>query len=423
MNTDKHGSPIRSIVGGTIGNLVEWYDWLVYSSFSLYFAKAFFPQGNQTAQLLNTAAVFAVGYFMRPIGGLLLGSYADKHGRKAALTLSVLLMCGGSLAIAITPGYSSIGFAAPVILVLARMLQGISVGGEYGTSAVYLSEIAEAKWRGYYSSFQYVTLQGGQLLATFVLVALQQVFLTAEELDAWGWRIPFFIGAGLAVVAMWLRRALAETEAFERTERGSRGSIGQLLKGHMREVWTVMGLTLGGTVAFYAYTVYMQKFLVNTGGISKSASSLITAATLLFLVLLQPLAGALSDVIGRRPLLIGFGVLGSLFTVPIMQAISTTQDFWVALGLVMICMVILSGYTAVNAAVKAELFPTEVRALGVGLPYGIVVALGGSTEYIGLQFKQAGHEPWFYWYLSATMFVSLLVYVFVLPETRGKDLR
>ena len=196
MNTDKHGSPIRSIVGGTIGNLVEWYDWLVYSSFSLYFAKAFFPQGNQTAQLLNTAAVFAVGYFMRPIGGLLLGSYADKHGRKAALTLSVLLMCGGSLAIAITPGYASIGLAAPVVLVLARMVQGISVGGEYGTSAVYLSEIADAKWRGYYSSFQYVTLQGGQLLATFVLVALQQVFLTAEELDAWGWRIPFFIGAG-----------------------------------------------------------------------------------------------------------------------------------------------------------------------------------------------------------------------------------
>ncbi len=416
-------SPIRSIVGGTIGNLVEWYDWLVYSSFSLYFAKAFFPQGNQTAQLLNTAAVFAVGYFMRPIGGLLLGAYADKHGRKAALTLSVLLMCGGSLAIALCPGYATLGFAAPVVLVLARMVQGISVGGEYGTSAVYLSEMAVPKWRGYYSSFQYVTLQGGQLVATFVLVLLQQVFLTPEELDAWGWRIPFVIGAVLAVVALYLRRTLQETEAFELAVGRRRTSSLKALAGHMRSVWTVMGLTLGGTVAFYAYTVYMQKFLVNTGGISKNSSSLITAATLLFLVLLQPLAGALSDVIGRRPLLIGFGVLGSLLTVPIMQAISTTTDFWVALWLVMICMVMLSGYTAVNAAVKAELFPTEVRALGVGLPYGIVVAVGGSTEYIGLQFKQAGHEVWFYWYLSATIFVSLLVYVFVLPETKGRDLR
>src|SRR5579863_4630017 len=183
-------SQIRSIVGGSIGNLIEWYDWLVYSSFSLYFAKAFFPKGSQTAQLLNTAAVFAVGYFMRPIGGILMGTYADRKGRKAALTLSVLLMCLGSLFIAVTPGYSTIGFAAPVVLVAARLMQGISVGGEYGASATYLSEMAPAARRGFFSSFQYVTLQGGQLLATLVLVLLQQVFLSSAQLDAWGWRIP-----------------------------------------------------------------------------------------------------------------------------------------------------------------------------------------------------------------------------------------
>jgi MHS family alpha-ketoglutarate permease-like MFS transporter len=412
---------VKSIVGGTIGNLVEWYDWLVYSAFSLYFAKSFFPSASPNAQLLNTAAVFAVGYFMRPVGGLLLGAYADKHGRKAALTLSVMLMCGGSLAIALTPTYAQIGFLAPIVLVAARMLQGISVGGEYGASATYLSEMATPKWRGFYSSFQYVTLQGGQLMATLVLVLLQKVFLTSEQLDAWGWRIPFFIGAGFAVIASYLRRSLHETEAFEHKRKSGMSSL-QALGAHWKSVLTVMGLTLGGTVAIYTYTVYMQKFLVNSSGLSKDASSMITAATLLFLMCLQPPVGALSDILGRRPILMAFGVLGTLFTVPILTAIGQTKDFWTALGLVMGGMVIVSGYTAVNAAAKAELFPTEVRAIGVGLPYAVVVALGGSTEYIGLQFKEAGHETWFYWYVTTCIFISLLVYIFVLPETRAKNL-
>jgi MHS family alpha-ketoglutarate permease-like MFS transporter len=412
---------LRSIVGGTIGNLVEWYDWLAYSAFSLYFAKSFFPADNNTAQLWKTAGVFAAGYFMRPVGGLLLGAYADKHGRKAALTLSVLMMCGGSLAIAVTPTYATIGFAAPVILLLARMLQGVSVGGEYGASATYLSELATPKWRGFYSSFQYVTLQGGQLMATLVLVLLQQVFLTEQQLDAWGWRIPFFIGAGFAVVAFYLRRSLHETEVFAERAKGAATGWRALL-AHKGAVLTVMGLTLGGTVAIYTYTVYMQKFLVNSGGLSKSESSLVTAATLLFLMILQPAVGALSDVIGRRPVLMAFGISGVLFTAPILSAISQTTDFWVALSLVMAGMVIVSGYTAVNAAAKAELFPTGVRALGVGLPYAVVVALGGSTEFIGLWFKDAGHETWFYWYVTGCIFVSLLVYTFVLKETRAKVL-
>lgn len=412
---------LKSIVGGTIGNLVEWYDWLAYSAFSLYFAKSFFPADNETMRLMNTAAVFAVGYFMRPVGGLLLGSYADKHGRKAALTLSVMLMCGGSLAIAITPTYAQIGFAAPIVLLLARMLQGVSVGGEYGASATYLSEMATPKWRGFYSSFQYVTLQGGQLMATLVLVLLQRVFLTAEQLDAWGWRIPFFIGAGFAVVAFYLRRSLHETDAFANKRKTATSSL-RALGAHRKAVLTVMGLTLGGTVAIYTYTVYMQKFLVNSGGISKDASSLITAATLFFLMCLQPAVGALSDIVGRRPILMAFGISGTVLTVPILGAISHTQDFWTALGLVMVGMVIVSGYTAVNAAAKAELFPTEVRAIGVGLPYAVVVALGGSTEFIGLKFKEAGHETWFYWYVTACIFISLLVYIFVLPETKAKKL-
>jgi MHS family alpha-ketoglutarate permease-like MFS transporter len=413
---------IRSIVGGSIGNLIEWYDWLVYSSFSLYFSKAFFPHGSQTAQLLNTSAIFAVGYLMRPLGGILLGVYADKKGRKAALTASVLLMCGGSLMMAVTPGYASIGIAAPVALVLARLLQGVSVGGEYGASATYLSEMAPDASRGFYSSFQYVTLQGGQLLATVVLILLQQVFLTSAQLEAWGWRIPFVLGAGFAIVAFYIRKRIGETGAFEHNRASkARGSLMAEMVTHRRALLMVAGITLGGTVAIYTYTVYMQKFLVNTGGLPRSASSLISAATLLFFICLQPLVGALSDRIGRRPVLMAFGVLGTVTTVPILSAISRAKNVWVALSLVLAGMIIVSGYTAVNAAVKAELFPTRIRALGVGVPYAVVVALGGSTEYIGLRMKNAGHETWFYWYVTACIFISLVVYYFM-PETRSRRL-
>jgi MHS family alpha-ketoglutarate permease-like MFS transporter len=415
-------SRLKSIFGGSVGNLIEWYDWLAYSAFSLYFAKAFFPSDNQTLQLLNTAAIFAVGYLMRPVGALVMGAYADRRGRRAALTLSVLLMCGGSLLIAVAPGYQTLGVAAPLLLLTARMLQGLSVGGEYGTSATYLSEMATPAHRGFYSSFQYVTLQGGQLLSLIVLILLQQVFLSAQQLDDWGWRIPFFIGAGFAVVAFYLRRRLAETEAFE-TRQKTAGNLLKLLLRHPRAIATVAGLTLGGTVAVNTFTVYMQKFLVNSGGLSKSASSLVTAGTLVFFMCLQPLVGALSDRIGRRPILITFGVLGTLMSVPLLTAISRTRSPWTATALILVGLVIVSGYTAVNAVTKAELFPTEVRALGVGLPYAIVVSIfGGTTEYFGLLFKQGGREHWFYWYVAGCILISLLVYVFVLPETRTKDL-
>jgi len=411
---------IVSIFGGSVGNLVEWYDWYIYAAFSLYFAKAFFPAGDTTAQLLNTAAIFAIGFLMRPIGGWLMGIYADKHGRKAALTLSVMVMCAGSLIIALTPTYQTIGVAAPVLLVLARLLQGLSVGGEYGASATYLSEMATQRHRGFYSSFQYVTLIMGQLLALAVLIALQQVLLTPEQLEAWGWRIPFFIGAICAVVALYLRRNLVETEAYTKSKRTPRSeSLLRALLRHPREIMIVVGLTLGGTVAFYTYTTYMQKFLVNTVGMSKSESTLVSAAALFLFMCLQPVVGALSDKIGRRPLLIGFGVLGTLCTVPILSTLAQTTDAVAAFGLIVAALVIVSGYTSINAVVKAELFPTEVRALGVGLPYALTVSIfGGTAEYIALWFKDIGHESWFYWYVTGCILCSLLVYAFM-RDTRS----
>ncbi|WP_414717228.1 MFS transporter [Tahibacter sp.] len=409
---------LRSIFSGSVGNLVEWYDWYVYTAFALYFAPAFFPAGDQTAQLLNTAAIFAVGFLMRPLGGWLLGQYADRHGRKAALVLSVLLMCGGSLLIALTPGYAQIGVAAPVLLLCARLLQGLSVGGEYGASATYLSEMASREHRGFWSSFQYVTLIMGQLLALAVLILLQRVLLTEQQLHDWGWRIPFAIGALAALVSLYLRRSMLETESFRMQARASsRHRLRELLR-HPRELATVVGLTLGGTLAFYTFTTYMQKYLVVSGGMSKDDATAVSAATLFVFMLLQPLVGALSDRIGRRPLLIAFGVLGTLGTVPLFGALANGVTPLEAFGLILLALTAISGYTAINAVVKAELFPVEVRALGVGLPYALTVSIfGGTAEMVALALKQRGIEAGFYWYVTACIAVSLLVYV-VTADTR-----
>lgn len=420
MNTPQSISTrIRSIIGGSLGNLVEWYDWYVYSAFSLYFARAFFPSGNQSVQLLNAAGIFAIGFLMRPIGGWLMGTYADRKGRKAALTLSVLLMSLGSLMIAIVPGYKQIGIGAPVVLVLSRIIQGLSVGGEYGTSATYLSEMATKKHRGFYSSFQYVTLIMGQLLALAVLVLLQRVFLTEQQLHNWGWRIPFGIGAILAITVMYLRRSLQESINLDVADKQQeqRGTIKALLK-HPKSVLTVIGLTLGGTVAFYTYTTYMQKFLVNTSGFTNSEATLIATLTLVVFMLIQPLFGLLSDRVGRKPLLIGFGILGTLATVPLMQALGSTRDVWVAFALLMAALIIVSGYTSINAVVKAELFPANVRALGVGFPYAVAVSLfGGSAEWVALQFKVHHHQEWFYWYVAICIAISLVIYA-TMNDTR-----
>lgn len=414
---------LKAIMGGSAGNLVEWYDWYAYSAFSLYFANTFFPDSNPTVQLINTAGIFAVGFLMRPIGGYIFGKLADTKGRKEAMTLSVLLMSFGSLLIAFLPGYKSIGIAAPILLLIARLLQGLSVGGEYGTSATYLSEVATKERRGFYSSFQYVTLIGGQLLALGLQLILQNIFLDDKQMHEWGWRIPFVVGAGLSLVALYLRTHLNETEAFIAKEETikKKDSLKELLK-HPKAILVVVGLTLGGTLAFYTYTTYMQKFLVNTVGLTKYQSTILTFCSLLIFALLQPVFGALSDKVGRRPLLISFGVLGTIFTYPLLSTLSHTTNMWAAFGLLMAALIIVSGYTSINAVVKAELFPVEVRALGVGLPYSITVAVfGGTAEYFALWAKNLGHESYYYWYVTACIFISLIIY-FKMRDTKHTSL-
>ena len=400
---------IFAIVGASSGNLVEWFDFYVYAFCSIYFAAAFFPKSDPTVQLLSTAGVFAAGFLMRPLGGWIFGRVADKYGRRTSMVISILMMGAGSLAIACLPTYSSIGVAAPALLLLARLLQGISVGGEYGTTATYMSEVALRGQRGFFASFQYVTLIGGQLLAVLVVVILQQV-LSDADLRAWGWRIPFLIGAAAAVVSLFLRRSLEETTTAESRANKEAGTLSGLFKHHKAAFFTVLGYTAGGSLIFYTFTTYMQKYLVNTSGMdAKTASAVMTCALLVFM-LMQPLFGMLSDRIGRRASMLLFGGLGTVCTWPILTALASVQSPFVAFLLICLAMAIISLYTSISGLVKAEMFPPQVRALGVGLSYAVANAIfGGSAEFVALSFKTQGHEEVFYIYVSVMLAVAFLV--------------
>ena len=407
---------IWAIVGGSSGNLVEWYDFYVYSFTALYFASEFFPAGDQTTQLLNAAGVFAAGFLMRPIGSWFFGCIADKRGRRTSMMIAVIMMCAGSLMVAVLPTYATVGIAAPALLLLARLLQGLSVGGEYGTSATYMSEVALHRHRGFFASFQYVTLIGGQLLAVLVLVIMQQ-FLTNAELKSWGWRIPFAIGAVAAVIAFFLRRSLAETTSADVRRKEGAGTIKGVLR-YPRSFLTVLGFTAGGSLIFYTFTTYMQKYLVNTAGMDAKTASAVMTVVLLCYMLLQPVFGAISDKIGRRNSMLCFGVITILTTVPILSALAHVSDPYAAFGLVMLALAGVSFYTSISGLVKAELFPMHVRALGVGLSYAIAnAAFGGSAEYVALWFKSIGAESVFFWYVTVMCGIALIAAI-TMPDTR-----
>jgi MFS transporter, MHS family, alpha-ketoglutarate permease len=418
MNRDR----LKSILGGSAGNLVEWYDWFAYAAFAIYFAPVFFPKGDPTAQLLSTAAVFAVGFIVRPIGAWVMGRYADQKGRKAGLTLSVGLMFAGSMLLALAPTYAQAGIGGPLTLLVARMLQGLSLGGEYGASATYLSEMAPRKNRGFWASFQYMTLCGGQLTAIFVAVLLQG-FLKEAELTAWGWRIPFFIGALLALAVYLLRRNLAETKSFENMAADRpRSTAATLWRDHRRESILVAMLSAGGGMSAYTFTSYMQKYLFNTVGFSKATATYIVAAALLWFTMMQPIFGALADRFGRKPMLLIFGIGGAIAAIPVFLMLETTTSPVMAALLIMIPLTLQSGYSANNALVKAELFPAHIRGLGVALPYALGNAMfAGTVEFIALWLKDQGVEWMFYIYV-ATIIAMAGIATMLLPETRDKSL-
>ncbi len=409
---------VKAILLSSMGNLIEWYDVYAYSAFALYFAASFFPNGDPVAQQLATSVIFAAGFVARPFGGLLFGYLADRHGRRNMLMWSVMLMCFGSLLIGLTPTYATIGVGAPLVLTIARILQGISQGGEYGTSTTYMSEIAHPDRRGFYSGVWYMTLIGGQLCATALLLLLQRVMLTPEQLRSWGWRIPFLIGAGLAVYTSFMRRSMHESEHFTKASIVGSDAGLRAAAQHWKTMLVVVGITIGGTSAFYTYTTYMQKFLKLSVGLTDDQTTLVVTLSLIVAIALQPLYGAISDIYGRKPLLVGFGVMGTLFTYPLLTTLQHTKSVVVATLLIVAAWMIVSGYTSIAAIVKAEMFPTRVRALGVGLPYAVTVSVfGGTVDSVALGFKNAGHESYFFWYATACIFVSLVFYL-ILPDTK-----
>jgi MHS family alpha-ketoglutarate permease-like MFS transporter len=400
-----------NIMGGSAGNLVEWFDWYAYSVLTIYFAPELLPGNDRTSELLSAALIFAVGFLMRPIGAWAMGIYSDRHGRKSGLALSVGLMAGGSLLIAAAPTYASAGVLAPTVLVIARMLQGLSVGGEYGASATYLSEMAVRDRRAFWASFQYVTLIGGQLLALFVVLLLQAT-MSEAALQAWGWRVAFGIGAALALAVYVLRMRLEETESFSaQSADRPKSSMLKLWADHPREFLIVAAISAGGSMAFYAYTTYLQKYLVNTSGFSRPDATMVMTAALLVFMAIQPLWGMAADRFG-----------GMLVSVPVFTALSTASSPAAAFGLTLIPLTILGAYTSISGLIKAELFPAHIRTLGVALPYALGNALfGGTAEYAALWFKKIGTESGFYWYLTAIIGMATVGFL-MMPETKRTSL-
>lgn len=428
MSTTTATSPtirrsISNTLKGSAGNLVEWYDVYVYSVFASYFEAQFFSADEKNSTVY-VWAIFAVTFLMRPIGSWFFGRFADRHGRRLSLTVSVSLMAACSVLIAVSPTAGSVGVWSVVILVFARLLQGFATGGEYGTSATYMSETAIAGHRGFLSSFHYVTLVGGHVLAQLTLM-IMVVTLPAEEIAAWGWRVAFAIGGAGALVVLWLRRTMDETleqstlEAV-RTGRSQRsGSMRELLLHQWRPLLLCFLVTAGGTVAFYTYSVTGPSIVKTAfAGDSVLSGTIINLIALTILMLLQPVGGWISDRVGRKTLLVFFGVGGVLYTWFLLTALPRQTEPVPAFLILVVGFVILTGYTSINAVVKAELFPTHIRALGVGFGYAMANSVFGGTAPLLYQAAgETGHVPLFIMYVTGVIAVSLVVYVFFLRNS------
>lgn len=407
---------ILNTLKGSSGNLVEWYDVYIYTVFASYFEAQFFApeDANSTIYIY---AIFAVTFLMRPVGAWYFGRFADRHGRRAALIVSVTLMAGCSFVIAIMPTRATIGVFAAVVLILCRLVQGFATGGEYGTSATYMSEAATRERRGFFSSFQYVTLIGGHVLAQFTLL-IMFAFLTEDQVRDWGWRIPFAIGGLGALVVLWIRRTMDESLSAEQLAEGRRSSAGSLrtlFTEYRKPLILCFLITMGGTIAFYTYSVNAPAVIKSAYKDDALTATWINLISLIFLMLLQPLGGLLSDRIGRKPMLVGFGVGGVVYTYFLITYLPLTRNPFLSFLLVAVGYVIITGYTSINAIVKAELFPFHIRALGVGLGYALANSIFGGTSPVIYQVaKSANQVGLFIAYVTVCIALSLLVYIFAL---------
>jgi MFS transporter, MHS family, alpha-ketoglutarate permease len=414
--------PVRQLVAASVGNAVEWYDWYAYSFLAVIFSTQIFPTDSASplVPLLNTFAVFAVGFFMRPLGGLLLGSVADRIGRRNALTVTILMMGGGSLLMAILPTYAQVGLWAPVLLVVARLVQGLSIGGEFAASTTFLVESARPGRRGFFSSFQYVSTTIGQLLASG-LTALLAANLLKPDMASWGWRIPFVVGAVIALVGFWIRRGAEETHpARADLAAGRRPPLFEALRRYPRQSLLIAAVTVAGTVTYYTWTTYFPTYAQVNAGFSAADALLASTLSLAFFAVIQPLGGLLSDRYGRKPALV---IFAAGFTIGVVPLLGLAGGSFAQLLLVQCAgMVLLTGYTSIAAALNAELFPGRVRASGIGFPYSLTVAIfGGTAPYLATYLKSVGHPEWFPYYVAVLSLFGLVVYL-RLPETAHRPL-
>ncbi|MES4887320.1 MFS transporter [Streptomyces sp. NPDC096012] len=412
----------RAIVAGAVGNTVEWVDWAVYATFSPIFADRFFPSGHGSAALLATLAVFAVGFVMRPVGGAVLGAYSDRHGRKKGMTLTIALMAGSSLVVAVCPTYTAVGVAAPLLLVLARLVQGFSAGGEFGSSSAFLVESAARGRRAFAGSWQQVSVGAGALIASFLGTLLTST-LDDDALHNWGWRLAFAIGAALGLVGLWLRQSVPETESFVRAaaeQRQRRNPVVAMVRDHPGAALRVAGITVAGTLVYYVWVSYLPSYAHVTTGIPLNRALLAnTVAMAVFLVLL-PFGGLLSDRIGRKPTMIAFAAGILVFAWPAFHFLA--DDFWGLLLIEVIGLVLMIGYSANCAVVMAEQFPPEVRTTGIGLPYALSVALfGGTAPYVTTWMSTNGHSDLVWVYVAAAALIGIAVYS-TMPETKDREI-
>lgn len=417
----------KAIVAGSIGNAVEFVDWALYSTFSSIFAHHFFPPGDDLAALLSTLAIFAVGFIMRPIGAAVMGSYADRHGRKKGLLLTITLMASATLVIGISPTFAQVGYLAPVILVLARLAQGFAAGGEFGSASAFLVESAAPKRRAFAGSWQQVSVASGVLIASALGYVITTA-LPAEAVDSYGWRIAFVAAASLGFVGLWLRRSVEETTSFatgvSRVESAGsadrRNAFVRMVKDHPKATLRVFGITIAGTLLYYLWVNFMPTYAAVTTGIPLNQALLANVIAMVVFICLLPFGGILSDTIGRKPTMAAFAGGFLLFAWPAFTLLN--GNFWTLLAIELIGIVFLVGYSANCAVIMAEQFPPEVRATGIGLPYALAVAIfGGTAPYITTWMNTSGYGGWVWAYAAAAAAIGLVVYL-TMPETKGKVL-
>ncbi|WP_180164005.1 MFS transporter [Acinetobacter sp. YH12049] len=418
ISTQGNVSQKKVILAGTVGNAIEWFDWTIYATFAVFFAKQFFPSDDPTASLLATFAIFAVGFFMRPLGGIVLGIFSDRYGRKAALAATIIMMAGGSLMIGLSPTYESIGIFAPIILVLARLLQGLSLGGEFASAATYLSEMAPKNKRGFYSSFMFFSSAIGILMASGLAWALTST-LTETQMSEYGWRIPFILGAIGGLVGMWIRKSVPDSEMTHKKE-SVKNPLVVLVKRHPKETLRIVGISILTTFAFYIFVVYVPTYAIKVLGAEPQTAFAANTVGLIIFMLCQPVFGWLSDKIGRKPQLIVFAVGYLVFFYPIIKWMDGT--FASILLVELFGLVLYALYTAIGPAVMSEQFPTEVRAVGIGAPYNLMVALlGGTTPYVLTWLQSIGKQDYFYFMVLVGALLTLITFM-KMPETAGKGL-